>query len=133
MKALLALLILLSPLPSDAQITSAEDRIRRESNNGRDSITVDEAIATKIDIGQRTFLLSLDVSTFGNLEQIETNRWRISLAEGGDYKGELHLPRAGVGILGKLKKGDVVIARIKQDEGLFTLEVLGVSEVNVWE
>ena len=130
---ILAAALMMTAINACGQITSAEERIRRQSNNARPSLTVDQVIATQIDIGDKVFNLSLDVSTFGNLEQIEANRWQISIAENGDYKGELHFPRAGVKILSTLKKGDVVIARIKQGATLFTLEILGVSAVNVWE
>ena len=117
-----------------AQITRAEDRIARQASNARPSITLDEVKANKITIGDEPFLFQLYVDESGGIEQIEENRWKIRVT-GPDGRGftTAHLPRQGVEAMARLHHGDVVIARIKTDEDLLTLEIIGVSALNVWE
>lgn len=136
MKTLLILLsLLLLDVSASAQITSAEERMRRETNNSRPAITMDAVLANKFDLGAEPFHLIFKIWNASDLKQIEPNRWEILIAgEGGDYKGIAHLPRAGASVINTIKDGDVVIARIKPDSGAeLIVEIIGVSAVNVWE
>lgn len=116
-----------------AQITSAEERMRRQDNNSRPAITMDTVIANKFDLGSDPFLLVFKIWNASDLKQIEANRWEILIAgERGDYKGIAHLPRAGASVINTIKDGDVVIARVKPDSGAeLIVEIIGVSAVNV--
>jgi hypothetical protein len=134
MKTLIALAILASStLTASAQITSAEERIKREKNNARDGITIEEVLATRFDIGDEPFLFKIKWSRISELKQIEQHRWEISIGgEDNIVKATAHFPRAGAAVIDTIKDGDVVIARIKPDSDII-LEILGVSAVNVWK
>mgnify|MGYP003480888093 FL=1 len=67
------------------------------------------------------------------LEQIEPNRWQFALGdEDNDFATMANIPRAGAEVIGTIKDGDVVLARIKPGDE-FVIEILGVSGVGVWE
>jgi hypothetical protein len=134
MKTLIALAILASStLTASAQITSADERIKREKNNARQGIDLDQVLANRFDIGDGPFLFKLHWSSTSRLKQIDANRWEISISSGdGAGRGRAHFPRAGAAVLDTLQEGDIVIARIKPDSDII-LEILGVSAVNVWE
>jgi hypothetical protein len=133
MRTILACLIILSALPCLAQIRSAEDRIRREQNNSRDALTIEQVKARKIDLAGTTFALRLRYSVITELEQIEPNRWQFELGDDDNsFATMANIPRAGAEAIGTIKDGDVVLARIKAG-GDFVIEILGISEVGVWE
>ena len=120
---------------NQAQISSAEERMRRQSLNARPHFTLNEVKANKITLEGQVFLLRFIMDTDHPIEQIEANRWEINLnnniGEGGFV--EAHLPRAGAEALGvTIEQGDVVLARIKPDSVVLTLEIVGVSSLNVW-
>lgn len=121
--------------PIEAQISSAEERMRRQALNARPYLTLNQVKANKITLEGQVFLLRFIMDTDHPIEQIEANRWEINLnnriGEGGFV--EAHLPRAGAEALGvTIEQGDVVLARIKADSLTLTLEIVGVSAVNVW-
>lgn len=131
--AILSLALLLASLPAFSQITSAEDRIRRERNNSRPAMTFDQVAASRFDLTGRVFFFVLSVPNDPGLEQIEANRWQFRLSrENGTIGGFAQIPRAGAEALPTMKNGDVVLARLKEG-ATDVLEILGVSEVGVWE
>lgn len=133
----LALVGLFSSIPQDsfAQISSAEERMRRQSLNAREHITLKQVKANKFDLKGQVFLLRLFVNNNHDMEQIDANRYEIwienSPGEGGVQLA--HIPRSGIQVFGtSIQQGDVVIARMKEDEANLTLEIIGVSALNVW-
>jgi len=133
----LALVGLFSCIPQDsfAQIRSAEERMRRQSLNAREHITLKQVKANKFDLKGQVFLLRLFVNNNHDMEQIDANRYQIwienSPGEGGIQLA--HIPRSGIEAFGtSIQQGDVVIARMKEDEANLTLEIIGVSALNVW-
>jgi hypothetical protein len=131
---LLALVLLLTTSTALPQIRSAEDRIRRERNNSREALTLGQVAANKIDLQGKVFFFKIWLNDSLQVEQIEANRWKVPLNDdNGVFECFAHFPRAGAEVLGTLQVGDVVIARLKADEPSMVLEILGVSEVGVWQ
>jgi hypothetical protein len=61
------------------------------------------------------------------------NRWQFELGdEDNSFATMANIPRAGAESIGTIKDGDVVVARIKAGDD-FVIEILGVSDVGVWE
>ena len=79
-----------------------------------------------------TFAFQIRYSGISKLKQIESNRWEFELAnEKGLFAAMANIPRAGAEAIETIKDGDVVVARIKPDSDL-VIEILGVSDLNVW-
>ena len=109
--------------------------MRRQSLNAREHITLKQVKANKFDLKGQVFLLRLFVNNNHDMEQIDANRYQIwienSPGEGGIQLA--HIPRSGIEAFGtSIQQGDVVIARMKEDEANLTLEIIGVSALNVW-
>jgi hypothetical protein len=134
MKTIILLACLLIPAVSDAQITRAEDRIRRESNNSRQALTFDQVEAQRFDIGEQVFNFQIRFCSISKLKQIEANRWELPIGDdSGSFGGIAHLPRGGAEAISTIQDGDIVIARIKAGSDPMVIELLGVSALNVWE
>jgi hypothetical protein len=108
--------------------------MRRERNNSREALTLGQVAANKIDLQGKVFFFKIWLNDSLQVEQIEANRWKVPLNDdNGVFECFAHFPRAGAEALGTLQVGDVVIARLKADEPSMVLEILGVSEVGVWQ
>jgi len=107
--------------------------MRREQNNSRDALTIEQVEARKIDLAGVTFTFQLRYSVITKLAQIESNRWEFALGgEDHGFAAMANIPRAGAEVIQTIKDGDIVLARIKPGDEL-VIEILGVSEVGVWE
>jgi len=107
--------------------------MRREQNNSRDALTIEQVEARKIDLAGVTFAFQLRYSVITKLAQIELNRWEFALgSEDHGFAAMANIPRAGAEVIQTIKDGDIVLARIKPGDEL-VIEILGVSEVGVWE
>ena len=126
----LILLILSAWMPCDAQITSAAERIRRQTLNAREHLTVEQVKANQITLAGKVFLMEYRRNGNRDVEQIDKNRYRVAI-EGAAY---MDFPHAGAVAVGDtILQGDVVIVRIKEGETILTLECIGVSAVGVWQ
>lgn len=133
MRTILACLLILSALPCIAQIRSAEERIRREQNNSRNALTIEQVQARKIDLAGETFAFELRYSVITKLVQVESNRWEFELGDSEHrFAAMANIPRAGAEAIERIRDGDTVLARIKAGDE-FVIEILGVSDVGVWE
>jgi hypothetical protein len=131
---LLALALLLTASTAFPQIRSAEDRMRREQNNSRQALTFSGVKANKIDLADKPFFFSIYLYEHTEVEQLEANRYEVKINDdNGTIGGRAHFPRTGLDALQRIQPGDVVIARVKQGEANLVLEILGVSEVGVWQ
>jgi hypothetical protein len=126
--------LLLTTSTALPQIRSAEDRIRRERNNSREALTLGGVKANKADLGDKPFFFSVYLYEHTEVEQLEANRYQVKINDdNGAIGGRAHFPRTGLDALQRLQPGDVVIARVKQGEANLILEILGVSEVGIWQ
>jgi len=65
-------------------------------------------------------------------EEIEIEEGGSILIDHREWKNWRSENRGGAEAIGTIKDGDVVLARIKAG-GDFVIEILGISEVGVWE
>ena len=122
---------------AQSQIPSAHERMRREELNQRKHLTLQQVRANKFDLKGKVFRFKFFMNTRHDIEQIEANRYKVWLNNTANQSAGVahaHLPRAGAQTLGdKIRQGDVVLGRIKDDEANLTIEIVGVSAVGVWE